>query len=121
MQHHSRTFEIRPFAINNRASDQQKFVRRKWPPDRIAKSNMMTLRVPDRCNRLQRAKKGRIKALHAAGYGPFVERTQPRKVVALIRRVHPVGQEPSCHTFGEISPFERGPLLRNEPFSKPQE
>src|SRR5260370_16381009 len=82
---------------------------------------MVTLRVADGRDRLQHAKKGRVKTIHAPRYTPFVEGAQPGKVVAFISRVHPVGEESSRQTFGQMSPVEQGLPLRREPSLKPQE
>src|SRR5579859_7553669 len=82
---------------------------------------MVTLRVTDGRDRLQHAKKGRVKTIHAPRYAPVVEGAQPGKVVALISRVHPVGEESSRQTFGQMSPVEQGLPLRSEPSLKPQE
>src|SRR5579863_1911359 len=118
MQHYPRAVNICPFPIDNRAPDQQEFIGGERSSDGITKPDMMAFRIANRCDRLQPAKKRRVKPSNTAGYRPFVECAQPGKVIALICGVHPVSQESSRESLRQMPPVKRPLLPRTEPPSK---
>lgn len=118
MQHHTRSINVCPFPIHNRAPDQHEFIGGERSSDGITKPDMVAFRIADCCDRLQPAKERRVKASNTVGYRPFVKCAQPGKVIALICGVHPVSQESSRESLRQMPPVKRPLLPRSEPPSE---
>jgi hypothetical protein len=76
---------------------------------------MVAFRIADCGDRLQPAKERRIKSSNTVGHRPFVECTQPGKVVSLICGVHPASQECTRESLPQTHPVKRPLPLRTEP------
>ena|SRR5213592_4424301 len=87
MKHHDSPVLIRAVAMDDGGTDQQEFIRREWPFNRISKSYAVPLGVTHSSDGLENPQQPRIEVRMLSFHSPAIKSAKPGEVVAFVGSV----------------------------------